>query len=95
MRRFPDSVKRLFWDVDPVTLDLDASSHYVMGRVMARGSWEAMKWLRARYSQLDLRTFVEHHGRKQLAPRELAYWALITEARVEIPTGGGRPTWAG
>ena len=46
----PDCVTRLFWDVDPAEVDLDAHADYVLERVMSRGSWEAMRWLRRRYT---------------------------------------------
>lgn len=91
--RLPDEVARLFWDVDPEAVDLERHRDYVLERVMSRGGWSAMKWLRGVYSANSIGEFVRRKGTR-LAPRDLAYWALIAGTDVAIPTGGGRPPWA-
>ena len=93
----PEAVARLLWDVDLARFDLDKDRRLVFERVMSRGTWEAMKWLMRRYPREDLAAFVRAHGRRILAPRDLAYWALVCEADVsgDGDIGGGRPRWAG
>lgn len=95
MARLPDAVTRLFWDVEPASVDLGRHRDYVMERVMVRGNWEAMQWLLATYDAAILRAFVEGRGRRVLPPDALAFWALMSDAKVPIPTGGARPRWAG
>jgi hypothetical protein len=94
----PDAVARLLWDVDLQRLDLDRDSFVVFERVMSRGTWEAMKWLRERYPVGELADFVRDRGRRVLSPRDLAYWALVCDVDLgpaEGDAGGGRPRWAG
>ena len=62
---------------------------------MSRGTWEAMRWLLGAYPASALREFVEQVGSRVLSPRALAFWALMTDADVEVPQGDGRPAWAG
>ena len=87
----------MLWDVDLAAFDFDSASALVLERVMARGTWEAMKWLRGRYSNDVLAEFVRTRGVRALAPRDLAYWALVCD--VDLPAkpdvGGGRPRWLG
>jgi uncharacterized protein DUF6922 len=90
----PDEVLRLFWDVDPAAVDLERHRDYVLDRVMTRGGWVAMKWLRATYAREVLADFLRGKG-AMLPPRELAYWALIAGVRVEVGRGRSRPGWAG
>jgi hypothetical protein len=90
----PDHVRTLFWDVDPGQVDVVRHADYVLERVMTRGGWEAMLWLRATYSVDDLAAFLRRKGNR-LPARELAYWALIAKVDMPIPRGGGRPQWAG
>ena len=57
-----------------------------------------MKWLRAHYPNALLAEFVRTRGARLLAPRDLAYWAVVCD--VDVPQvardpGGGRPRWAG
>jgi hypothetical protein len=80
--------------VDPDTVDPEAHRDYLMQRVMSRGSWEAMRWLRRAYSSEEVADFVRRNGRK-LSPRDEAYWALLAGVEVTQRPGGGRPVWAG
>jgi len=91
---FPDAVSILFWDVDPLTVDPAQHRDYVMERIMTRGTWEAMRWLRRTYSREQLADFVRRKGRR-LTPRDEAYWALVAGVELTQRSGGGRPSWAG
>ena len=91
----PDEIASLFWEVDPRTIDVRLHADYVMERVMSRGTWRAMKWLRRTYPEPTLADFVRRRGRTCLPPREHAYWALVTGCDTDAATGGGRPHWTG
>ncbi|MFI5305896.1 MAG: DUF6922 domain-containing protein [Polyangiales bacterium] len=90
----PEEVAKLFWDVDPKSVDLARHSDYVMERIMSRGGWAAMLWLRRAYSADELANFLLRRGAR-LAPRDLAYWCVVSGLKLPIPRGGGRPSWAG
>jgi hypothetical protein len=92
----PQDVVRLLWDVDLDRFDFDRDRSLVFERVMSRGTWESMKWLRQRYANAVLGEFVRTRGPRLLAPRDLAYWSLVCDvAPPESDIGGGRPRWAG
>jgi hypothetical protein len=91
---FPDEVRRLFWDVDPASVELQLHRDYVMQRIMTRGGWVAMTWLRATYSVAELAEFLGRKG-MGLPPRERAYWGLIAGVPLASGPGGSRPSWAG
>ncbi len=91
---FPTEIARLFWELDPATLDLGRDRDYVMERLMTRGGLDAMRWLVATYPPSQLGDFVIRRGQR-LAPRERAFWALMAGIRIEAGPGGGRPAWAG
>lgn len=93
MSQLPYDVTMLFWEVDPGAVDLERHRDYVLERVMSRGGWEAMRWLRGAYPVDQLREFLVSHGAR-LCGRDFAYWALIAGLEVEAPAGGGRPRWA-
>jgi hypothetical protein len=90
----PADVARLFWDTDPEQVDLRAHRDYVMERVMSRGGWAAMRWLRDMYPSEEMADFLVRKGRR-LAPRELAYWSLIAGIELSPIRGGARAPWAG
>jgi hypothetical protein len=91
----PEFVSRLLWDLDPTAIDPDRDAALIFERVMTRGGWDAMKWLRARYPRERLASFVRAEGARRLSPRDLAYWALVCGLEAKPGTGGGRPSWAG
>lgn len=94
MQELPEAVRILFWEVEPENVDLQRHRDYVMQRIMTRGSWEAMRWLRRTYPLEQVADFIRRKGRK-LTPRDEAYWALIARVEVIQRPGGGRPAWAG
>ncbi len=85
----------LLWDMDPQGIDLHRDRELLFERVMARGTWDAMCWLRKRFAREDLAAFVKTRGARVLSPRDLAYWALVCDVEVPSESGGGRPRWAG
>lgn len=91
----PPFVTVLLWDIDPSAIDLQGDARLIFERVMTRGGWDAMKWLRATYPLGGLAEFVREEGPRRLTPRDLAYWALVCGVDVEVGPGGGRPAWAG
>jgi hypothetical protein len=91
---FPREVSQLFWDVDSNDVELGRHADYVMERVMARGGWTAMGWLRRSYAREALADFLRRKAAR-LAPRERAYWSLIAGIEVPLGAGGARPPWAG
>ena len=90
----PADVARLFWDTEPEQVDLGAHRDYVMERVMSRGGWAAMRWLRDMYSSEEMADFLVRKGHR-LAPRELAYWSLIAGIEISPHRGGAASPWAG
>jgi hypothetical protein len=90
----PECVRRLFWDVDPDTVDLRLHAGYVMERVMSRGTWEAMRWLKSMYSREQLADFLLRSG-DRLTPRDRAYWSLIAGISGAQCAGCERPAGAG
>ena len=90
----PDFVRMLLWDVDPEEVRLPAHRDYVLERVMARGGWAAMCWVRTSFAPDVLRDFLARKGGR-LPARERAYWSLVAGMEAPHARGGGRPSWAG
>ena len=76
-RGLPESLFPLFWEYDPMKIDLVKHAGLIIGRIMERGSWASMLWLQKTYSGGQLVSFLEQRGHRMLPPRELNYWALV------------------
>jgi hypothetical protein len=78
-RGLPESLFPLFWEYDPIRIDLVKHAGLIIGRIMERGSWASMLWLQKTYSRDQLVSFLEKKGHRMLPPRELNYWALVSD----------------
>jgi hypothetical protein len=77
MEKVPKLLHSLLWDYDVESIYVKKHAFLLMSRIMERGTWEAMKWLRKTYTNEELKDFIEKKGVKLLAPRELNYWAFV------------------
>jgi hypothetical protein len=90
---FPADVRRVLWDVDPDAIDPERHLDFVIERVMARGNWAAMRWLREQIPRERLVDVLQRRGHR-LSPRDVAYWRLVCKLPTEPQApGGGRPPW--
>lgn len=76
--KLPEFLFPLFWEYYPETIDIVKHAGPIMDRIMERGSWASMLWLRRTYSKDQLVSFLEKRGNRILPSRELNYWALIS-----------------
>ena len=74
----PEFLKSFFWEYGDAGIDVDRNAHLVMERIMTRGPWKAMHWLRDTYSTQQIKAFLINKGVNVLPPRELNYWLLLT-----------------
>src|SRR5262249_15201378 len=58
MTTLPERMRSLFWETDLEVVDPEAHRDYVLERIMTRGDWEAVRWLRSCYPR-DLIAGVE------------------------------------
>ncbi len=76
--QLPSFLHRFFWEYDPEVLDLHKHADVIMARIMERGTWQAMLWLRTVYPPEVMARFLSVKGWKVLPPREVNYWALLS-----------------
>lgn len=78
----PEQLRPLFWDYVFSQLSLAKDRDLIVRRVLSNGSWDAVRWLRKRLGDRELREWlVAHHGRG-LTPRQLRFWGVL----YDLPT---------
>jgi hypothetical protein len=71
----PPAVLDLMWEYDLSSLGRSTEPpDAVIGRVMERGSLEAMRWLLEAVGRDRLSAFLARRGARSLPPRELRFW---------------------
>ena len=73
----PRALTQFFWDCDFSRLNWEANRDFVIGRLLERGDWRAMRWLRRRAGDAELRRWIEARAGRGLSPRRLRYWELV------------------
>lgn len=75
----PPAVRELCWDVDASQLDLQAHRDFVVGRVLSRGTWDAVRWLRRAVDDQALRDYLVRSRGRHLSPRQLRLWEALLD----------------
>jgi hypothetical protein len=75
----PASLKIYFWDVNFETLRWEQYRNFITRRILQRGDWEAIGWLRAQLTDAGLRAWLEEHEGGGLESRQIRFWELMLD----------------
>ena len=67
----------LFPDCDPASLDWEASKEGIAWRILARGGFSAMRWLRASVGDDAIRTMINSRQGRGLDASRLRFWQHV------------------
>ncbi|OPY06071.1 MAG: hypothetical protein A4E67_01645 [Syntrophaceae bacterium PtaB.Bin038] len=73
----PARLRPFFWDVEFRRLKLDRDRDLIIRRLLDRGDWEAVQWLRTRFSDRDLKNWLVDRRGAGLSPPKLRFWELV------------------
>jgi hypothetical protein len=73
----PAFVRRLFWDLPKSRLGVVRDADLIVGRVLAVGGWDSIRWLRRTMGDDRIETFLRQRRGGGLSPRQLRYWQLL------------------
>lgn len=73
---WPPSVASCLWSYDLDALDLKKDRRTVITQVFNYGNWEAVKWVRSRYSDEEIKDTVLHPARGRWFKQALNFWLL-------------------
>src|SRR5437899_2568033 len=73
----PRTLRPFFWDHDFGRLTWTADRDLIIGRILAVGDWNSLRWLRRRLPDAALRTWLQNRRGAELSSRHLRFWELI------------------
>lgn len=79
MKTLPPPLRRYFWDVDPEALSVEEHPEWTVGRLLRRGGWDAVRWLRREVGDRELERWLREREGGGLSPRRLRFWALVLD----------------
>ena len=76
-RALPPDLKPLFWDCEFRKLSWAKHRDFIIGRILAVGMMDALRWLRGRVSDRELRAWIIRRKGRGLDNRQLRYWQVM------------------
>lgn len=73
----PESLEPLFWDCEPAALDESVDRDFVVGRILASGTWDTIRWARQRYGDDVIRDWIVRHRGRSLTAPQVRLWELL------------------
>jgi hypothetical protein len=73
----PEQLRPLFWDYVFSQLSLAKDRDLIIRRVLSNGSWDAVRWLRKRIGDRELREWLVAHRGRGLTARQLRFWGVL------------------
>ena len=76
-RALSAALRPLFWDYDVAKLRWPRDRELVIARVLQKGTWDNLCWLRRRAGDRALRAWIIRRRGRGLDPPDLRFWELI------------------
>jgi hypothetical protein len=94
----PSAVRGLLWDVAPGEVRLPRHRDFLIGRILTRGTWAAVDWLRRELGDAAIAEYLERTRGRLLSPRQLRFWELVLGLDDGVVSGwiaerGGSELW--
>ena len=77
LQPLPVFLAALFWDTDPTGVDTEMHRDFVIGRILAVGTLESIRWALADYGDDVIRDWIVRHEGRQLSGPQLRFWETV------------------
>jgi len=75
MKKAPEFLRKYFWDVDFVKLDIKAYPLDTIGRILEYGDLKAVNWMRKTFARKEIREVLLRL--RIVSPKSANFWSLI------------------
>ena len=75
MKPIPQSLKKYFWDVNPLTLNKKIHPQFIIERILEYGDEKALKWLRENFTLNEIKSIL--YKSKNLSRKSANFWQFI------------------
>ncbi len=80
----PELLGRYFWDYAPGRLTWPDSRQTIIGRLLEKGGFDSVRWLRRHVGDQEIREFIIARRGRGIDPKRLRYWELILRLPEEL-----------
>ena len=83
MRHPPKSIRRLFWEANPASIDIEHHADSILARVLEFGRLVDVRWLIATYGMERIHRFFRDVGHPEITDRTVHFWRAVFRAEDE------------
>ena len=76
-RNIPPAFKKFFWDADFAQLKFPEHQNYVLGKLMAYGDIDAIRWILGAFDRAAIRQYLEKKGAVALDRKSYLFWEKV------------------
>ena len=76
-KKLPEMLRRYFWEYHFWKLSWEKDRYTITDRILTHGDIDAIRWLRRKLSDEDLREFILRREGRGLSSRQIRFWELI------------------
>jgi hypothetical protein len=73
----PVEVVRLFWDVEPASVDPATHWAFILDRVLEYGNLKSVRWAEQYYGLARIREYFLARGQRVLSAKTRAFWTAV------------------
>jgi hypothetical protein len=77
--KLPVELTHLFWEYDAEALTWERDRDLVIGKILAVGTWNDIRWLRSTIPAASLRRWILRARGRGLSPQQMRYWQLVLD----------------
>ena len=77
MSALPASVQALLWDCDLLSISWERYASFLSERVLSRGDWDSICWLRETAGDQRLRELIRQTHGRFLPRQQIRFWQLL------------------
>jgi len=75
----PPNLEAFFWDCAPGSVSWEKHRDFIIERVLARGDWDAIRWLRTELGDEALRAVIVGTRGRSLTRPQIRLWQLVLD----------------
>ena len=75
--KLPEQLRALFWEYDFDDLSWEDDSDLIVARVLERGTWSDVLWLRRTLGDVALLGWITKRQGRGLSARDLRFWEVV------------------
>jgi len=73
--KLPSRLRKIFWDVDLLSLDIKKHANFMIARISEKGRWADVLWMKNNFSITDIKRIIKRS--KNTSVKTKNFWKVV------------------